>query len=183
MADVEENVTLFEVILILGAVGVGIYFLYKLFSSCTAVAAAKTVGAVAKCFGSTCIAKVGALPGISGATKSQVCAANCAAKILKPGGKDIWSCGTDFDYLQPCGEIVTEARHNPLNYVWPWSAVMNYKCVPVNCYTLPTTGCHPSPMQTPPASSAGSPACCGGKGSFFCCDCTVPKGCIVQCGG
>jgi len=104
-----------EFLAILAVFGVGGYFVYRFFKN------------------STCIAKVGTIPGITGASQSQVCAANTAASQLKPGGRIVWSCGSDYDYLQPCGGIVTEARHNALNYVWPWSQPVNYTDVPVAC--------------------------------------------------
>ena len=108
-----DDIELGELVVILGITAAIIYFLHKWLSS------------------STCLIKVGTIPGITGASQSQVDAAKTAVTNLKSGGKVIWSCGSDFDYQQPCG-TVTQARHNPLNYVWPWSDPVTYKCVPAS---------------------------------------------------
>lgn len=118
MPDVADDIGMAEFLAILAIFGVGGYIVYSFLKK------------------STCIAKIGTVPGITGASQSQVCAANTAASKLKPGGATVWSCGSDYDYLQPCGKIVTEARHNFVNYLWPWSQPVNYTDVPVNCYTV-----------------------------------------------
>lgn len=116
MSDLGEQFELAEMLAILAALGIGGYFAYKFLKD------------------ATCIAKPGAIPGITGASQSQVDAAKTAACRLKPGGAIVMQCGSDYDYLQPCGNTVTEARHNALNYVWPWSQPVTYKCVPAACY-------------------------------------------------
>lgn len=126
MADSENiaaDVGMAEMLAIAAVIGVGGYLVYKFWK------------------GATCIAKPGAIPGITGASQSQVCAANVAGTKLKPGGATIWSCGSDYDYLQPCGAIVTEARHNFLNYVWPWSQPVTYTDLPVSCYCSSKMAC------------------------------------------
>lgn len=116
MSDLGEKFELAEMLAILAVLGIGGYFAYKFLKD------------------ATCTAKVGAIPGITGASQSQVCAANVAACTLKPGGAIVYQCGSCFDYLQPCGNTVTKARHNPVNYVWPWSKPVTYTCVPAACY-------------------------------------------------
>src|SRR6266436_6461511 len=106
------DIELGELVIVLGITGAIIYFLHKWLSS------------------STCLLKAGAIPGITGASQSQVDAAKTAADNLKPGGKVIASNGSDFCYQQPDGTI-TQVRHNPLNYIWPWSDPLTYKCVPL----------------------------------------------------
>lgn len=139
MADIGEDVELGEMLLILGALGVGIYLLYKLFSSPTAAAAAK--GATDQISlllqGKACTAKVGPLPGIIGATQAQVCAANTAGKNLQSGGSVVWSCGSCYDYAQPNGDVVQVRKSfwgsltgNPLTYT----------TVPRDCYVRPAGG-------------------------------------------
>ena len=113
---VADDIELSELLAILAVVGIGGYFVWKFASS------------------ATCILKPGAIPGITGASQSQVQAASTAASVLKSGGAVIKSCGSDFDYLQPCGGIVTEARHNALNYIWPWAQPVTYTCVKSCCY-------------------------------------------------
>lgn len=135
MADLVEDVGMAETLALVAVIGVGGYLIYKYWK------------------GATCITKVGSIPGITGASQSQVCAANVAANKLKPGGATIWSCGSDYDYLQPCGAIVTEARHNPLNYVWPWSEPVNYTDVPVSCY------CKPACLARAQATVNGAQSC------------------------
>jgi hypothetical protein len=120
MADAIGDIELAEMLAILAALGVGGYLVYKYLKS------------------ATCIASVGAIPGVTGATTAQASAANTAAKNIKPGGAVIWSCGSDFDYLQPCKGIVTEARHN----FWDYIPIVNnfasgpvtYTDVPISCY-------------------------------------------------
>ena len=114
MASLGDEFEIGELILFLGIAGAIIYFLHKWLSM------------------STCLVKVGTIPGITGASQSQTQAAATAACKLKPGGKVTWSCGSDFDYQQPCGTI-TQARHNPVNYLWPWSNPVTYTCVPASC--------------------------------------------------
>lgn len=138
MADSETiaaDVGMAEMLAIVAVIGVGGYLIYKYWK------------------GATCISKVGAIPGITGASQSQVCAANKAASKLKPGGATVWSCGSDYDYLQPCGAIVTEARHNFLNYVWPWSEPVTYTDVPIACY------CKPACLQRAQATVNGAQSC------------------------
>lgn len=126
MADFADDLGMAELLAILAAIGVGGYFVYKYFKS------------------ATCITKVGAIPGVTGSTASQATAAVTASSTLKQGGKTIWSCGSDFDYLQPCQQIVTEARHSWLDYIpilnnWTGGPV-KYTCVPVTCYCFGKTG-------------------------------------------
>lgn len=122
MADVLEDVELAELLAILAAVGIGGYLIYKFLD------------------GATCIGKVGAIPGITGATEAQVKAACTANDNLRNGGYVIWSCGSDFDYFQPCGKI-TEARHNGWNSVWPWGTQpVIYTDVPASCYNFTKSG-------------------------------------------
>jgi len=121
---VSDDIELSELLLIIAAFAVGGYLIYKYLS------------------GATCILKPGAIPGVTGATTAQANAATTAGSILKPGGSTIWSSGSDFDYLQPCGQIVTEARHNFLDYV-PilnnfGSGPVKYTCVPIQCYCSKT---------------------------------------------
>lgn len=123
MADVIEDVELAELLAIIAAVGVGGYLIYKFLSS------------------ATCIGKVGVIPGVTGATQAQVCAANTANNKLQNGGYVVWSCGSDFDYFQPCGGKITEARHNGWNSIWPWGTQpVTYTCVPVACYDFTKCG-------------------------------------------
>jgi hypothetical protein len=114
VASIGDEFEIGELILFLGIAGAIIYFLHKWLST------------------STCLANLGSVPGITGASQSQVDAAKTAANTLKPGGKVVWSCGSDFDYQQPCG-TVTQARHNPVNYIWPWANPVTYTCVPASC--------------------------------------------------
>lgn len=106
----------------------------------------------------SCIAHIGAIPGITGATKAQVQAAATANCKLHPGGKTIWSCGSDFDYLQPCGNIVTEVRHSL------WCQITgtpnSYTDVPIAQYVPPSGG-----VTAPACTNSQTPAviCCGGE--------------------
>jgi hypothetical protein len=111
---ISDDVEIGELVLFLSIAAVIIYFLHKWFSS------------------ATCLTKLGTVPGITGASQSQVDAAKTAAGNLKPGGKVISSCGSDFCYQQPCG-TVTQVRHNPLNYIWPWSDPVTYTDKPGSC--------------------------------------------------
>ena len=119
MAGVAEDVELAELLAILAAVAVGGYLIYSYLK------------------GATCIAKVGAVPGVTGATKGQATAASDASAIIKPGGAVVWSCGSCYDYLQPCGQTVTEARSNWADKI-PifnnWTTPVKYSCVPATCY-------------------------------------------------
>ena len=157
MADLGEDVELGEVLLILAALGIGGYLIYK------------AAGSISDWFSNaTCIAKVGKIPGVTGATQQQVDAAKTAVGKLKPGGRQIWSCGSDFDYQQPCG-TVTKARSNWVNAIFPWGTEpVTYTDVAADSYVVPTTGtltpglccCY---RHEVPASAAGNPPCCGGK--------------------
>lgn len=127
MFDFSDDVGMAELLALVAIFGVGGYFVYKFLKT------------------STCIASVGAIPGITGATQQQVQAAATAGKTLKPGGATVWSCGSDFDYLQPCGQVVTEARHNWADYIPIWNAIagtqpVTYTDVPVSCY-VPKNSC------------------------------------------
>lgn len=174
MADFGEDFELGEVLLILGAVGLGIYLLYKLFSSPTAKAAANQTALALQ--GKACTATVGPVPGIVGATQAQVCAANNAGKNLASGGSVIWSCGSCYDYAEPCGNVVQVRKSfwgsltgNPLSYT----------TVPRDCYVRPPGGTvNPqfACCYSVPASAAGSPACNGGKQKAGIC------GCVLSCG-
>jgi hypothetical protein len=77
-------------ILMLGIVGVILYFLYKFLQN------------------PTCIAKIGSIPGVTGATVCQAKAPQIAASNLQPGGHIIWTDpnSTDYDYAQPNGDVV-----------------------------------------------------------------------------
>ncbi len=156
MADVAEDIELGEVILILAAVGIGGYLVYNGWE------------AVKDYFASaTDITKVGVIPGITGPSAAQQQATALAAKTLPPGGSIIWSCGSDFDYVKPSGDVI-QARHNVWNYFWPWSQPVTYTTVPAGSYVRPAGGtvnprfacCYGCSV---PVSAAGSPACCGGK--------------------
>jgi hypothetical protein len=155
MADVGEDVELGEILLILAAVGIGIYFVYQLVQSFLKSA--------------TCLTKVGTIPGVTGATQAQVQAAATAAKNLDPGGSVVWSCGSDFDYAQPCGDVV-QVRHSFFGQLF--GNPNTYTTVPRDCYVRPSGGvANPrfACCYAVPASAAGSPACCGGKQApFFC---------------
>ncbi len=141
MADFGEDVELGEVLLILLALGVGGYFLYKGAASLADLFKKKT----------TCV----------------ICDnAKTAVKTLKSGGSQIWSCGSDFDYAQPCGDVVQVRRAS----LWcqAWGTPVTYTTVPRNQYVRPSGGtrnpafvcCYAD--QTP-ASAAGNPPCNGGK--------------------
>lgn len=137
---VSDDIELGELLAILAVVGIGGYFVYKYLSS------------------ATCILKPGAVPGVTGATTAQAAATTLANCRLKKGGAVVWSCGSDFDYLQPCGQIVTEARHNLLDYVpilnnWG-SGPMKYTCVPATCYDFSA----PNAMSGLLSVTGGSPA-------------------------
>ena len=157
MADVGEDVELGEVLLILAAVGIGGYFVYKFVSGYFKSA--------------TCILNVGAIPGITGATKAQACAPKIAAGELKSGGSTIWSCGSDYDYAQPCGDVV-QVRHSFWGQLT--GTPVTYTTVPRNSYVRPKGGtvnpafadCYA--CESAPASAAGFPPCCGGKPSSGC---------------
>lgn len=166
MADVGEDVELGEVLLILGAIGVGIYLLYKFFSSPAAKAAVDQTALALQ--GKGCTAKVGPVPGIIGATQAQVCAANAAGKKLQAGGSVIWSCGSCYDYAEPDGDVVQVRKSfwgslvgNPLTYT----------TVPRDSYVRPPGGtvnpqfacCYGCQV---PASASGFPPCNGGLGAF-----------------
>ncbi len=153
MADLGEDVELGEVLLILAAVGIGGYLVYKF------------AGAVADYFqNATDITKVGKIPGITGATEAQVHAAEVAAGTLKQGGSVIWSCGSDFDYVQPCGDVV-QARHTFLGQIT--GTPVTYTTVPAARYVRPKGGtvnprfacCYSCEV---PASAAGYPPDGGG---------------------
>jgi hypothetical protein len=125
--SVSDDIGMAELLAILAAVGIGGYLIYKYLGS------------------ATCIAKVGAIPGVTGATTAQAQSTAVTASKLKPGGSVIWSCGSDYDYAQPCGQIITEVRHNPWDYVpilnnWG-SGPLTYTCVPVACYSPASTPC------------------------------------------
>jgi hypothetical protein len=132
---VSDDIELSELLLIFAVIGAGAYLIYKYLN------------------GATCIVKPGTIPGVTGATTAQANAAVNASCKLKAGGKVVWSCGSDFDYLQPCNQIVTEARHNFLDYV-PilnnfGSGPVKYTCVPVACYCvakLPAQLCACAPI-------------------------------------
>lgn len=154
MVDVGEDFELGEVLLILAAVGIGIYFVYQLAQSFL-----KSAG---------CLTKVGTIPGVTGATQAQVQAAATAAKTLEPGGSIVWTCADDptiYDYGQPCGDVV-QVRHSFLGQLFGNPAT--YTTVPRDQYVRPSGGtanprfacCYGCAV---PASASGSPACCGGK--------------------
>jgi hypothetical protein len=137
--SVADDIELSELLVIVAAVGVGGYLLWKFMSN------------------ATCILKPGTIPGVTGATVAQTQAAAAASCRLKPGGSVIWSCGSDLDYMQPCNKIVTEARHNGWDYV-PivnnWTTPVKYTDVPISCYAVPCGG-----VLSPQF------ACCFGKAS------------------
>jgi hypothetical protein len=153
MASLGEEFELGEVLLILGAIAGGIYLLYK------------GAGAVSCWFkGATCIAKVGTIPGVTGATAAQAQAPQIAAGNLKAGGSTIWSCGSDYDYAQPCGDVV-QVRHSFWGQLF--GTPVTYTTVPRDCYVRPAGGtvnpafacCYACAV---PASAAGNPPCNGG---------------------
>jgi hypothetical protein len=88
--------------------------------------------------GINCITNVGSIPGVTGATKAQTQAAQTTACRLRAGGKTIWSCGSDYDYLQPWGQIVTEVRHTFTGQVF--GNPNSFTDVPLACYTPPCGG-------------------------------------------
>lgn len=110
----------------------------------------------------TCTLKPGAIPGITGATKCQVCAAKNTANRLKAGGEVIWSCGSDYDYLQPCNDVVTEVRHSLLGQIR--GVPFTFTDVAASCYTAPD-GSKPLTPTLPygnygPNAPAPAAACC-----------------------
>lgn len=126
MADLGEDFELGEVLLILGAVGLGIYLLYKL------------VGGIGDYFkNATCITKVGTIPGVTGATQQQAQAPQIAAGVLKPGGSTIWSCGSDYDYAQPNGDVV-QVRSSFWGQLF--GTPVTYTTVPRDSYVRPAGG-------------------------------------------
>lgn len=133
--DVTDDIGLAELLALVAAFAVGGYLIYRFWEN------------------ATCTAKLGAIPGVTGASQTQVDAAKTAASKLRTGGATIWQCGSDFDYLQPCNAIVTEARHNTVNYFWPWSEPVNYTDVPVACY------CKPVCLQKAQAIITGAQSC------------------------
>jgi hypothetical protein len=150
MADLGEDVELGEVLLILAVLGVGGYLVYNFVSGYFK--------------SSLCLNKIGTIPGITGATKAQACAPKIAGCNLKAGGTTIWSCGSDFDYAEPCGNVV-QVRHSFWGQLF--GTPVTYTTVPRDCYVRPSGGtinpafacCY----SCVPASAAGSPACNGGK--------------------
>ena len=147
MAEIGEDVELGEVLLIVAAVGVGGYLLYKGWQS------------VQSYFSSaTSLASVGAISGITGASQAQTQAAATASSRLQSGGQTIWSDpnSSDFDYLQPGGQTVTEVRHNFWSYLNPWADPVTYTDVPIAQYNLPSGGTV-SPAYVP-ASASGTGA-------------------------
>jgi len=159
MADLGEDVELGEVLLILGAVGIGIYFLY--------------VGgsALSNWFsGLTCLNKKPAIPGVTGPTQAQSQAPQIAASMLEKGGAIIASDpnSTDFDYAQPNGDVV-QVRHSFWGQLF--GTPVTYTTVPRDSYVRPA-GWTVSPMYAccysccvpsgTPASAGGSPPCNGG---------------------
>lgn len=179
MADIGEDVELFEVLLILGIVGVGGYFAYKGLKSLANYFKPGAPGTG----GVGCTVKLGIIPGIIGATQSQVCAGKIAGANLPAGGKVIWSCcsdsvigGNSFDYRNPDG-TVTLARRNWLNYVWPWADVMTYTKMSAADYER-SYGAVNNFLACAPASAIGkvgcqkdpdpscSICCCGVSGGF-----------------
>jgi hypothetical protein len=151
--DAGEDIGLGEVLAILLAVGVGVYFLYSFVSNYFKSA--------------TCLAKVGTIPGVTGATKQQACAPKIANDTLKPGGSTIWSasgCCSDYDYAQPCGNVV-QVRHSFWGQLW--GTPVTYTTVPRDCYVRPAGGTVNPAFACcygcAPASAAGFPPCCGGK--------------------
>lgn len=160
MADAAEDFELGEVLLILAIIAIGVYFAYQAAQSWLKSA--------------SCLTKVGAIPGVTGATQAQVQAAATAAKTLQSGGEIIWTCaddGTVFDYAQPCGDVV-QVRHSFLGQLF--GTPVTYTTVPRDQYVRPSGGtvnprfacCYGCMV---PASAAGNPACCGGKQSPAAC--------------
>lgn len=165
--DLGEDLGLGEVLAILAAVGIGGYLLYQ--------------GVQSWLNNATCIAKVGAIPGVTGATKAQACAPKIADQTLKAGGSTIWSAGgccSDFDYAQPCGNVV-QVRHSFWGQLW--GTPVTYTTVPRDSYVRPSGGvvnpafadcyaCCVASGGGTPASAAGFPACNGGKQPSLACD-------------
>lgn len=118
-----------QTVLILAAVAVGGFFVYEAYQFIKNYFASATD-----------LSKVGAIPGVTGASQSQAAAAGVAAGRLQAGGAVIWSSGSDFDYMQPSGQVVTQARHNPVNYIWPWSDPVTYTDVAIQDYEMPAYG-------------------------------------------
>jgi len=156
MADIGEDFELGEVIVILGAVGLGVYLLYKL------------GGSISDYFKkSLCLSNVGAIPGVTGATEAQSKAPQIAAQNLPAGGSVIWSAGadcSDFDYAKPCGDVV-QVRHSFWGQLT--GTPVTYTTVPRDSYVRPAGGTTNPAFAccygcTIPASAAGFPACCGG---------------------
>jgi hypothetical protein len=127
--NLQKKIAEGETLLVLAAVGVGAFFLYEAFQYVKSYFASATD-----------LSKVGAIPGITGASQSQVAAAGVAAAKLQPGGAVIWSSGSDFDYIQPSGQVVTQARHNTLNYFLPWTDPVTYTDVAIQDYEMPSGG-------------------------------------------
>lgn len=153
MADVGEDVGLFEILLILGAVGVGGYLLWK---------AAGSYLTSAKC-----LVNVGAIPGVTGATQAQTQAAAKAAACAPAGGTVIWSCGSDYDYIKPCGNIL-QVRHSFFGQLF--GTPNTSTTIPASDYKWPSGGtrnpqfaCCFTCTSVSPAAASGKPACCGGK--------------------
>jgi hypothetical protein len=126
VADLGEDFELGEVLLILGALGVGIYLAYKLIAG---------IGDYFK--NATCIATVGKIPGVTGATAAQANAPQIAASALKAGGSTIWSRGSDYDYAQPCGNVV-QVRHSFWGQLW--GTPVTYTTVVRDSYVRPAGG-------------------------------------------
>lgn len=127
--NLEKKIAEGETLLVLAAVAVGGFFVYEAYKYVKSYFASATD-----------LSKIGAIPGITGASQSQAAAAGVAAGRLQAGGAVIWSSGSDFDYIQPSGQVVTQARHNAINYLWPWSDPVTYTDVAIQDYEAPAYG-------------------------------------------
>ncbi len=154
MADLGEDVELGEILLILAALGIGGYFVYK------------GGAAFADWFnGLTCLNKKGSIPGVTGPTQAQSQAPQIAAATLEQGGGIVASDpnSSDFDYAQPNGDVV-QVRHSLWGQLW--GTPVTYKTISRDSYVRPT-GWTFTPMYAccygcTPASAAGFPPCNGG---------------------
>jgi len=110
-----------EMLAMLGIAAVGVYYVWKFFNT------------------STCIAKVGTIPGITGATAAQANAAKIANQTLQPGGSVIWSSSTnsDYDYAQPNGDVV-QVRHSFFGQLF--GNPVTYTTIPRDTYVRPSGG-------------------------------------------
>lgn len=122
MAGVFEDVEAVELLAMLGIAAVGIYYVHKYFA------------------GASCIANVGAIPGVTGATAAQAKASATANQNLNPGGAVIWTDSSDptiFDYAQPNGDVV-QVRHTFFGQLF--GNPVTYTTMPAGSYVRPPGG-------------------------------------------